>query len=487
MNLNKKRIYLFILIGILLFGTILRFMNTPDRYSFDGDGIRDAIVAYQGKQSFTLPLAGPFSSTGPYTFGPWYYIGLIIPMMIVPAPYTPWIIMGVLSLLTILIMADIGRLLYGKPLGIILALLTAIAPVYVNVANGLSNLNPVLFFAALSLWVAFKLTKKEFSHPLWYVGLGLALGFGINAHYQMLGLLLLPLLVWLWSGWKKYSIPFLIGVGLFITFIPLLIFNVLTHWHTINGFNEMLIAKERIYVPNSWKLYVFTFWVDHLKFIFFTPPLVTFALVATGAIIFCIHFFKKHLSPELIILTIIFFGNFIWLRFYWGERHDVYLYYLTPLLFIFLGYTIVSLIHIRYGKIVFVLFSLLLGWHMLAADYTRIVEANQTHPWKKEVDMLLEKYPYTNIIFYSCNSHDESHKRTLIYFLRFHYQPEATEKKIAINDPGCRYPMPFQELQGTTVNFIDLSPASESAIQDSGWKQITTETVFDDIINWWKK
>ena len=509
-SIKNISFYLLALIFILLLGIILRFANTPDRYVFDDDGIRDAIVAYEGAKSLSFPFTGPFSSTGPYTFGPWYYISLILFSIILPVPYAPWILMGIMSLLTILLMADVGRLLRSKALGLILAAITAIAPTQINVATSLSNINPVPFFVTLSIWIAFKLLKKEASHYLWYLFLGLALGMGINTHYQMAGLLWLPLLLWIVMGWRRYYIPLLIAAGGFVTFIPLLIFNLLNDWHTLNGFKEMYIAKERTYVPNSWKIYLTQFWPSHLQSLFFSAFFINVALVVTFTAAFLKDFLRKRYSLGIILLGIVFILNFLGLRYYWGERHDVYLTYLDPMLFIFFGYALASLWEIRFGKILVIVFAFIVGWNMLLTDYARIKETDKAESvaWRKDVQMLQKKYPDNNIVLYDCTPFYQNHKKTLIYFLTFNYKPQAEEKKIALKGNDCLYPStkefnfkkskikdkyaksvyPFilPEVKDASFNFIDISIATPSAIKEAKWEPITTKDVFNSTVNWWK-
>jgi 4-amino-4-deoxy-L-arabinose transferase-like glycosyltransferase len=502
--------YLIALIFILLLGIVLRFINTPDRYAFDDDGIRDAIVAYEGAKSFSFPLAGPFSSTGPYTFGPWYYISLILFSIILPVPYAPWILMGIMSVLTILLMADIGRLLRSKTLGLILATITAIAPTQIDIATGLSNINPVPFFATLSIWITFKLIKREAAHYLWYLFLGIALGMGINTHHQMAGLLWLPLLLWIVMGWRKFYIPLLIALGGFVTFIPLLVFNLLTNWHTLNGIKEMYIAKERTYVPNSWKIYLIQFWPSYLKSLLFSPFFINVALVLVFATAFLKDFVTKRYSPGLIMLGIVFLLNFLGLRYYWGERHDVYLTYLSPILFIFFGYALASLWETKYGKLLVIVFALIVGWNMLLTDYTRIKGSDKAESitWRKEVQILQNKYPNHNIVLYDCTPFYQNNKRTLIYFLAFAHQPQAEEKKLAMKGNDCLYPStkefnfkkskivdkyakdvyPFilPEVKEAHFNFIDISMATPSAIKEAKWEPVTTRDMFNSTVNWWK-
>lgn len=504
MHILQKKGYLIILLCIVLLGSILRFANTPDRYTFDGDAVRDAIVAYEGAKHFSFPLAGPFSSTGPYTFGPWYYVSIIFFSILAPTPYSPWILMSILSLVTILLMADIGRLLYSKTFGIILAGITAIAPTQINTAISLSNISPVIFFVTLSIWITFKIVSKEASHFLWYLALGVALGLGINTHFQMIGLLVLPLLLWIYMGWKKYQIPLLIFLGGFVTFIPLLIFNILTNGHTLNGINEMLIAKERTYVPNSWSIYLLQFWNSHLKFLFFSPTFFNVSLVLTFIVIFLRDFQRKKYSIGITMLVIVFSANFLWLRYYWGERHDVYLYYLSPLIFIFLGYTLFSLVQMKFGKILFIIFTLILGWNMITNDYTRITNSSEDLV-RQELKLLHTKYPNNNIVLYSCNPYYEDHKRALVYLLRFYYQPQAQEKRIGMFSYDCKYPeiapansgvtnkvvrdiypSLIPDLKEANFNFIDLSPATQEAVKNASWQDITTEDIYNSSINWWK-
>lgn len=500
-HLIANWLYFLTLFFIFLSGVLLRFIQAPDRYGFDGDAIRDAIVAFEGAKTLAFPLIGPFSSTGPYTFGPWYFIFIILSALFFPIPYAPWVFLGLLSLITMLLMADIGRLLYSKTFGLLLAFLTAIAPTQINVGTGLSNLHPIIFFTTLSLWIALKLMNKEASYWLWYFCLGLVLGFGINMHYQMVGLVLLPLLLWLRMGWTRIDIPLLIFLGLFITFIPLLIFNLQTNWSTLNGLNEMLIAKERTYVPNSWNIYLFQFWVNHFKFHFFTSTIFNGFLLLLFVAAFVLNLLKKKYSQGLVLFALIFGANFLWLRYYWGERHDVYLYYLTPLLFIFLGYALFSLVQMKYGKILFIILLCILSGAMLKEDYKRIigVSGSEHLVWIKEADMLQNKYPNTNIVLYSCDRFYEAHKHTLLYMLSFHRQPKAEEKKIGLFSQGCQYPYVktfgklkeaypflFPEIKDTNFNFIDLSQASPSVIEKAGWKQITSRDIFNATVNWWR-
>src|ERR1035437_6652890 len=85
---NRTVILLF---AIVLLGAILRFWGYPERYGFDIDATRDAILTQYAALHNLWPLIGPISALGSFNFGPWYYYQLILFQHIFPFAYTPWI------------------------------------------------------------------------------------------------------------------------------------------------------------------------------------------------------------------------------------------------------------------------------------------------------------------------------------------------------------------------------------------------------------
>ena len=116
----KKHISLhaILLLIVMLVAVFFRFYNTPNRYGFDYDPTRDALVVDYAAKTLQFPLIGPPSGIGPFTFGPWYYYQLILFKIIFPVAYSPWIYIGILSTISVFIMHKIGVLLGGKKIGI---------------------------------------------------------------------------------------------------------------------------------------------------------------------------------------------------------------------------------------------------------------------------------------------------------------------------------------------------------------------------------
>ena len=74
-KINKIEILLFCLV---LFSAIFwRFTNYSNRWTLSQDQARDAIIALEAIKEKGLPLLGPPSSAGPFSFGPTYYFLII--------------------------------------------------------------------------------------------------------------------------------------------------------------------------------------------------------------------------------------------------------------------------------------------------------------------------------------------------------------------------------------------------------------------------
>lgn len=127
------------LILILVVGIFFRFYNTPERYSLGIDSSRDAMIAIVGAEQIQLPLTGPFSSAGQFTFGPWYYYQIILFTLLTPFAYAPWIYMGIMSVLYIYISYLIGKNLFDKKFGLISALLVSLSPAAIITGTALAN------------------------------------------------------------------------------------------------------------------------------------------------------------------------------------------------------------------------------------------------------------------------------------------------------------------------------------------------------------
>src|SRR3989304_4138568 len=305
-RLFKKNYHALFLIILLAIGCIFAFYKFPYRYNLDDEVIRDVVVGIYGAKELQFPMIGSFSSTGPYTFGPWYFYQLIAFSFITKSFYAPWIYLGVAYLASILALFKIGQLIENRDFGLILAALGTFSPALIIGSTHLTNPNLITVFALLSVLLFIKIIKKDVSY-WWSFLFGLVLGIGVNVHYQTASLLILPILMLIYKRKKViYFLSFLVGI--FLTFIPTLLFELTNHWfNTKNILYFYLYGKDLIYVPNRWLFYVRDFWPSLWADVIGTPKYFGFIFMALVALTLLYQFYKKRLSAPLLLLAIAFF------------------------------------------------------------------------------------------------------------------------------------------------------------------------------------
>ena len=333
----KLRPHLAFLGLLLVFGFVFAFYNFENRYFLEDETIREAIIAIEGARQKQAPLIGGFSSAAPFTWGPWFYYQIIAFTFIFPSFYSPWIFLGLSYLGSILVLYKIGDYLESREFGLILATLGTFSPALIIGATHLTFPNLVTFFSLASVLLFIKIIKKDISY-WWAFLFGIILGIGINIHYQTASLLILPILMLIYKRKKIfYFLSFLIGI--FLTFIPTLLFELTNHWfNTKNILYFYLYGKDLIYVPNRWLFYVRDFWPSLWADVIGTPKYFGFIFMALVALTLLYQFYKKRLSAPLLLLAIAFFINFVAMRYYWGERFFGYFNFFRPYFFVFTGY-----------------------------------------------------------------------------------------------------------------------------------------------------
>lgn len=486
-----------VLLLILLIALFFRFYDTPLRYSLGGDETRDAIVAYEGSRQMQLPLIGPFSSLGPFTFGPWYYYHIIFFQFITGLSYAPWIYLGLASLLSVFVLYRIGQELIDTRFGLILAALFALSPHHITAAIGLNNPNLIPLYAALSLLFLLKIFNKKIS--LWYgFFLGLSIGIGINIHYQMITYALLPLLILIVQP-NKYMHVLTAYIGIFLTFLPMLLFDLNNHWFTIrNMVYFYLYGQDLIYVPNRWLFYLRDFWPTYWSFMLGLPKLfsIFFAVGCVG--VFAYGLWKKAFSKRMVLLLLFFLLNFVLLRYYKGERSLGYLYFLDPFLFIIAGYFFYFLIN--KNKIIGILFILSALTFPFVQNYKNISHEH-TQQTYNDIATLTQLYPTKKFSLYHCISDlDDQYMKSLLYVLTIMDKVDENGYKIGVLNAKCKYLIdntipkdgdenerviisPYPQIKNAYA--LDLNSEKHAKLEKSGWKKITTEDVFFSVTKWW--
>lgn len=480
----------YLLLGIFLLGIILRFWNTPARYNFGSDSTRDALVAVSGATHLHFPLVGPFSSVGPFTFGPWYYYQLIIFQKLFPLSYSAWLYMGLASLLTIFIMYKVGEQTIDKNFGILLAILCAISPAYVLSSMGLTNPNLIPLFAALVILFYVNICARKVSH--WYgFFLGFFLGIGISIHYQMLGMLLLPVIAIIFHK-EKYKYFLLTLLGVLVASLPTIVFELGHNWHTTTNFIASYVSmKERIYVPNSWTLYLQDFWPSFWGYVLSLPKIIALIIMPLALFMSTIFAVKKEKKKILLPLILFFILSFISLRYYPGERSYGYLQFYYPFILIFTGVAINYAASFK-GKKIIILISIVIIFLFGIRKNIMMAETDKTGKlFRAQADVIISNTKNHAVSLYDCELDTYRYRTEAIVILLDNKKKiQDSGRKIALISTKCPLAISvfkdkkLHKLTGIDAFFINDKQAKK--LTTLGYKKITPETIYITTVDWWK-
>lgn len=480
--LGKKYLYNYIFIFIFSIGIFFRFYNIPARYGLDFDPTRDVLITLYGSQHFLFPQAGPPSGIGPFNFGPWYYYQLIFFTIIFPISYAPWIFIGITSLACIYFIYKIGIVLEGKKLGLVLAALMAFTPAETGQIRALSNPSLIPFYAVLTIWIFLLLVKKRIS-LWWSFAWGIILGIGINIHFQMLPMMVFPLLLFIFSSYQRWQRIIVFLVGLLLSFLPLLFFNVNNHWQTANGL-IFYFTQGKNYIPYRWLFYFRDFLPGFWSYVLGVPQTfgILLAIYTTGMFFYLI--IKKKIAKAEILLLVGFILIFISLRYLLVLREYYYLVFTHVIILTLFGISLFHLFKIKYLQFAAVPFLLVVLFFMTQMDKPRIEKGREFTLFKNQVEKLVLLYPNKKFAVYGCVTEEEKNRvQGIVYFLSQKdrldengYKIGFFHKDCVISDPNIKN-MPFN-------NMLDLSVVKEASILNAHMKLISPRTVFNALGLW---
>lgn len=490
----------YLLMAILVVAAILRFYNYPYRYSLGEETIRDAVIGIEGARQLQFPLTGSFSSLGPFTFGPWYAYQLIIFSIVFPFLFSPWVYLSIISVVYVFIIYKVGQQLIGKNFGLMLALIAAISPAQIISATHLTSHNNTNLFAILAIWIFLKLISKNISY-WWGFSLGMIIGIGMNLHFQMTGLLILPLILLIYKR-KKYLYFVTASLGVFVSFIPLLIFEMNNHWFTTRNLAYyMLYGKNAIYVPNRWLFYVRDFWPAFWSDALGVPTYVGIIIIILFLFAISWLLIKKKLPLQILLLLIAFSFNFLLLRYYWGPRFFGYLNFLRPFVFIFTGFTIFSIYKFKFGKYFASIFFIAMVVLILPGSIERLNKDSFSIKIFDEMSILENKFPGKKFSLYGCSNYYRGSYNSVafsaLFILDLDKKVDNSGMKIGLDSKDCEYPKnkinnsstdtknPYLPLNN--IGILNFSSATEVALLEKGWKPITFSGMYDSYARWWFK
>lgn len=493
----SKRISIYLLFAIIIIAVFFRFYNFPLRYGLGNETVRDAVVGIEGARELQFPLVGAFSSAGPFTFGPWFYYQLIIFNLLTQSVYASWIYLSLASTLCVVVLYKIGELVEGKAFGLILALFSALSPALIIAATHLTTQNLTNIYALLAVWIFLKLALQKLSN-WWGFIFGIILGIGVNLHYQMAGLLILPVILLIYKP-KQFSYFITSLVGIAVTFLPLLFFDMNNHWFTVrNMLYYVQYGKNAIYVPNRWLFYLRDFWPSYWADVLGIPQIIATVIILLFLLLIIHKYFKRQLPAYIILLLVAFAFNFILLRYYWGPRFFGYLNFLRPFVFLFTGYALFTIYKVKFGKYISFPLMLFLLVFILPGSVERLNPDSFTLEMQKSVEVLESSYPNAKFKIYKCAKSHTAIAYSVIFLLDKKDKLADSGMSFGIKTPGCQYPgiakatkseEAVDKLYPTISNtvLVDFSSRSKESLKNANWQVVSFKSIFDEEARWWFK
>lgn len=444
----------FYLIIILVLAVFLRLYNFSGNFSIDGDGGRDVMIAREAINRGEIPLTGPFTSAGPFVFGPFFYWFIIGAYRFLPfGLFSPWVMIFIAGIFFIFLMIVIANETGGKKLAIVVGLLAAFSPQMIVRSRALTQHTMVAIFAALAMFFYILLWKRKKSGLAFF--LGITLGIAVSLHYQAINLLLFLPAVFLIPkiNWKVKITYFLLTViGFILPSLPLLIWDSHQNFANINNILDyFLIGQYRLYVPSSWKLFLFTQFPGHFAF-------VTGGLFPVGLILFLTSTFWLIRSRGVtFILAAIYLILLFLNRYYHGERFEGYLIYFVPFILLFSGILLE-----RLGAIILAA--------VLVLNIRTATQALATNPYNfASINKTAELYKGQKISIYQNNPNSSMVAYPLYLSL------------LDKNAIGQKDSVPLEVI-------LDSSPKGYHLVKEfKDGQEVNQKEVYDDLIGWLQK
>lgn len=345
LNIKKIKSVEFLFIFLVLFSAFSwRFINYSERWTLSQDQARDAIIGLEAIKERSLPLMGPPSSAGAFSFGPTYYWLIILFTLLTPnLVFGPWIGFTLLSFTSVLLFYMIGKSLGGKYLALILGLIASFTSSDVFNAPDMLNPMPIGFLTTLSFISAIYLIEKQ---KIFYsLILGLSVGLAINFHLQALGLLtFFPLCIFLnnFNFKQKLKVVFGLICGLITAFAPLIYFDFNNKGVWINSIFQYLTVGQNKF-NNSLSLIneIATFWPNFSGEIIFNNQSLGYLIIVIFIVSLMLVLRQKPIAKKSVqIILISLLLQIVALHFYKGPRMPVYLISFHPYFIFFLGFSV---------------------------------------------------------------------------------------------------------------------------------------------------
>lgn len=314
---------------------------------FMGDQGRDAILVRNMLVNHHPALIGPVTSVGNMYLGPFYYYFMLLPLMLsYPDPSGPAFAVGLVGIVTLVLIYQLGKKMLGEKTALIATALYAVSPLVIQNVRFSWNPNIVPCFSLLFCWFLYRALKGREKSWIW---VGLTFSILIQLHYITLILGAVAGGVWIFKlteGIRKkhvsrdFILSTVLAIAIFlVSLAPLLAFDIRhqfinsraflsffqgngDHFRLLGALPNVSKASMTLFVRNIVGLFSVQA-TGTLKFIFFAVVVSVLSSVFVGKK-------RPHMLAER-LLIVIFTFSCVMLALYRTTVYDHYLAFLYPL------------------------------------------------------------------------------------------------------------------------------------------------------------
>lgn len=489
----------------LLLAFIFRIYNLQERVNIGSDHVRDVIIAQEALKRGELPLIGSFASAGPFVFGPLYYWFVMVALTILPFSFkSPWLLMTFIGFLTVVIMMRTGFLIGGRRLCIIIGLLAAFSPQFIARSTFLSQHSLVGITTALS--VLFFVLLYQRKKPLFSFLIGLSVGAAVSMHYQAINLLIfLPAMLLIpKTTIKMKAVYFLLfSIGFIVPMIPLTYWDAQQNFANYNNILDYIfIAQYRIYVANSWKLYLLQYLPDYWSNVVGGNKPVAFIIMVVTFLTFVIQFLRRKLPGEILMLGAIFGILLIVIRYYKGERFDGYMIYTAPFIFVVCAWTFLTLFDVirnshvikhashksqkAFISVSLVILIIILGFDFKNASQFIFMDSTHEEHIILAKNALIKKFPNEKFQLYDYFWKGSNYSYYLGVLLEKEGKISKDGMPIGVAYPYFPYSSEIKPIYNGIWTVTPLTNLSPELLEKPLWSKANPSDVYDDLMKWQK-
>lgn len=487
----KKYWYQYATAAIVVLAAFLRFYDYGNRWVLHVDQASFAVHARYALFHAKLPLFGQFTSAGPFQAGGEWYWFLMIAQAFYPfSILTQWVVLTIVYIIFVYLIVLLGERLINKTYGLIVGLLAAVSTSQIFQSANLTNQSPIPLIALLVIWMSVNYIRTKKDKYIFL--LGLFVGLTPTFHPQGFILLFVIIFTLLFSGMPTIKHLFLVGLGLFIPWIPIFIGDSRNHFtNTHNMIRYYLHDQYKIpfeALGRRWITYLGTFWPSAYAFVIGGVPFTGYVQLV-GILIASIYLtIKRKIPKELYVIILSFFAMMFYLRFARTPLYDSYLLTAHPFIFLLSGW-IIYLVY-KFNKIAGLLFLLILVTTSLITDiseYKRLLHTDMKKSAYLFKDILIKKYPDKKFAMYDYQNKTAPLSQSVTVLLENEGRIDDNGIKIGmvVATPGAQFTFPVVYGDKGGYQYFDLSSSSNAQLYQQEWVPINPSQIYRAVQEWY--